>query len=80
MSIVDVNGEKMASAEAEVMVAVPEKEYKILVAATSFLNCLQAAGVDKWEGWDEAIEHYRGLQELWETHEVDSDKDPLPTE
>jgi len=79
MSIVDVNGEKMSSS-AEAMIAVSEKEYKILVAATSFLNCLQAAGVDNWEGWDDAVENYNDLRGIGGVHEVDSDKDPLPTE
>lgn len=47
--------------KAEECLYVTEKEYKILVAATSFLNCLEEAGVKDWDGWDVAIESYAEL-------------------
>jgi len=46
---------------AEPMIYITEKEYKVLVAATSFLNCLEEAGVKDWDGWDVAVDNYREL-------------------
>ena len=36
-------------------VTISKKEYDELVNDSSFLFALQAAGVDNWEGYDEAI-------------------------
>jgi hypothetical protein len=32
-------------------VTIPKADYEVLVAASDFLDCLQAAGVDNWEGY-----------------------------
>jgi len=32
------------------------KEYEELQEAANFLGCLEATGVDNWEGYDEAVE------------------------
>jgi hypothetical protein len=32
------------------------KEYEQLKQAAQFLRCLEAAGVDNWEGYDYAVE------------------------
>jgi hypothetical protein len=37
-----------------------EKELERLRDRVSFLECLEAAGVDNWEGWDEAWAMMRG--------------------
>lgn len=37
-------------------VTVPKADYDELVADSAFLACLQAAGVDNWEGYDFARE------------------------
>lgn len=36
------------------MVSITEKEYKQLKEDSNFLDCLRAAGVDNWEGYEEA--------------------------
>jgi hypothetical protein len=40
----------------EVMIEISEKEHQELVSDQILLQCLQAAGVDSWEGYDQAIE------------------------
>jgi len=37
-------------------VTIPKADYEILVAASDFLDALQAAGVDNWEGYHVARE------------------------
>jgi hypothetical protein len=32
-------------------VTIPKADYEVLVAASDFLDCLQAAGVDNWDGY-----------------------------
>ena len=40
----------------EETVEITRKEYEQLKEDSSFLECLQEAGVDNWEGYDCAIE------------------------
>lgn len=37
-------------------VIIPKSEYERLIEAEEFLNCLRAAGVDNWSGYDDARE------------------------
>ena len=39
-------------------VTISKKEYESLQDRAMFLDCLQIAGVDNWEGYDEANEIY----------------------
>lgn len=36
------------------MVTIPRREYEQLIKESEWLACLEAAGVDNWEGFDEA--------------------------
>lgn len=38
----------------EKMVTIPQAEYDYLKKRVDWLECLEAAGVDNWEGYDEA--------------------------
>jgi hypothetical protein len=42
-------------ADAEDMVTIPREEYERLLARARWLDCLEAAGVDNWQGIDEAL-------------------------
>lgn len=42
--------------EAMDTVTITRKEYDRLVKDSEWLSCLEAAGVDNWEGYDYAIE------------------------
>lgn len=37
------------------MVTIPKSEYKRLIEREDWLQCLEAAGVDNWQGMEEAI-------------------------
>jgi hypothetical protein len=37
-------------------ITIPKEEYDKLVKAANWLSCLEAAGVDNWDGWDIAVE------------------------
>jgi hypothetical protein len=37
------------------MVEITQQEYERLLEAEEFLNCLETAGVDNWEGYDTAL-------------------------
>lgn len=39
----------------EETITISLKEYNSLCERNDWLNCLEAAGVDNWCGWDEAI-------------------------
>lgn len=45
----------MTNQSSEEMVTIPKSQYDRLVDAAEWLDCLNAAGVDNWEGIDEAI-------------------------
>lgn len=43
---------------AEEMITINKIEYEELLEQIRFLNCLEAAGVDNWDGYDYAQEIY----------------------
>lgn len=45
-----------AALEPEPVISIPVREYNELLEAKSILDALIAAGVDNWDGWDEAME------------------------
>ena len=66
-----INAERAASRKAQVvpaaapvyeiaeMVSIPKKEYERLLDRDEWLSCLESAGVDNWDGFDEAREIMR---------------------
>lgn len=42
-------------------VTITRKEYDGLLKDSEWLGCLEAAGVDNWQGYDDACDIYRGL-------------------
>ena len=46
----------MTETNKEQMVSIPANEYAELLNESNVLACLYAAGVDSWEGYDEAME------------------------
>ena len=40
----------------EQMVSIPASEYALLLNDSDVLSCLYGAGVENWEGYDEAME------------------------
>lgn len=44
--------------EADKTVTISMEEHNSLIEDQRLLNCLTAAGVDNWEGWDEAMEMF----------------------
>lgn len=45
------------------MITITKKEYDTLVKRDEWLECLEAAGVDNWQGYDEAREILRESKE-----------------
>lgn len=43
-------------------VEMTEDEYDELLDASLFLSCLQAAGVDNWYWYDEAVEEFNKIK------------------
>jgi hypothetical protein len=39
-------------------VNIPKNEYEELLERSAWLSALEAAGVNSWEGWDEALTIY----------------------
>ncbi len=50
-------------AEAMDTVELTRKEYDQLVRDSEWLSCLSAAGVDNWEGYDEAIRMFHASED-----------------
>ena len=42
----------------EEMVEITEAEYELLLATAKFLECLEMAGVNNWEGYEYALDLY----------------------
>lgn len=42
------------------MVSISKEEYEILLSRIDFLNCLEACGVDNWEGYGDACDFFNG--------------------
>lgn len=47
----------------EEMVSIPKRKYEYLLKQEQILNALQAAGVDNWEGYEEAVESVNSIDE-----------------
>ncbi len=45
------------------LVTITEEEYQSLKEDARLLQCLRAAGVDNWEGWDDAIDIFNEEEE-----------------
>lgn len=45
------------------MITIPKSEYDRLCEDSLMLNCLEAAGVDNWDGFDEAINIRKEMEE-----------------
>jgi len=43
----------------EEIITITKKEYEELKRDSKFLRCLEAAGVDNWEGWNNAREMFQ---------------------
>lgn len=43
------------------MVTIPKYEYEELLDALEFLQCLEACGVDSWDGYDTAADMYESI-------------------
>lgn len=41
------------------LITISQEKYDELISDHLFLNCLIAAGVDNWEGYDLAVEEYQ---------------------
>lgn len=46
------------------MIEVDEQEYEELQDAQLMLDCLETAGVDNWDGYQDAMREYRKIQEM----------------
>lgn len=49
---------QMTTTVNEDLITIPRETYEILLDDSDFLACLQATGVDNWEGINEALELY----------------------
>ena len=47
--------------EAVEMIEIPKYEYQELLDALDFLQCLEACGVDSWDGYDTAADMYESI-------------------
>ena len=45
--------------KSESIIEILESEYKALVRDANFLACLEAIGVDNWQGYDDAIKMFK---------------------
>lgn len=43
------------------MVTISEKRFDKLMRYEAFLECLEAAGVDNWDGYDDACEMFKEM-------------------
>ena len=41
------------------MITITAKEYDSLKRSSAFLDCLEGAGVDNWDGWCDAMDDFR---------------------
>ena len=48
---------------ADDQVVIPKSEYELLKNNDRFLDCLEAAGVDNWEGYSQAWRFYEGIDD-----------------
>lgn len=45
------------------MITVTKEDYDSLVDAQLFLDCLEAEGVDNWQGYGDAMDRYQETQD-----------------
>lgn len=59
--MVNAHGVKNMKEEkmSEEMITITKEEYKELLSQACFFNCLVAAGVDNWDGYEYAQEMYQ---------------------
>lgn len=48
----------------EEMVTITKKEYIKFLNESEFLRCLKNEGVDNWEGYEDASDNYKEIEEL----------------
>jgi hypothetical protein len=58
-----VSNEQNSISRDQETITISKREYEELLKKVHFLECLEACGVDNWEGYDEA----------WELYENDED-------
>ena len=46
------------------MITIPKERYEKLIEDRLFLSCLEGAGVDSWDGYDDACTFFREELEL----------------
>lgn len=57
--------EKGGSDNMDGMVMITTEEYARLLEMSEFLDCLEACGVDNWQGYEDAVKMFEeGLEEL----------------
>ena len=50
----------------EEMITITKAEYDELIQNYNFMQCLERAGVDNWDGYEYAIELYSEIEKEWE--------------
>ena len=56
-------------------VEIPEYRYKDLLHAEMMLSCLESAGVDNWEGYEEAMTVYDEMMNKEDENAKEDSKD-----
>ena len=46
----------------EETITISKKEYEELLKDSQFLDCLQGAGVDNWQGYDDAVQMMKEME------------------
>lgn len=49
--------------EQETMITIPISVWNEMIEDANMLDALRAAGVDNWQGWDEAMEILEGFKD-----------------
>jgi hypothetical protein len=53
------------------MITITEQEYKYLQGRSAWLGCLEAAGVDNWQGYDYAQDYWKDISSDYEEDDQD---------
>lgn len=53
----------------EALVTISKKEYDFLKSRSLMLNLLEGAGVDNWNGYEEAMDSYNSVMDIVEVYE-----------
>ena len=59
-----VNGQNFMVNNMEETVTISKKEYESLLEDSEKLSALEAAGVDNWEGYDNAMEMMKDMEDM----------------